>query len=95
MLSAKLEGTDVRNIRNNTVAPNFHMMKSMAYHNRLFYWTADSRVFSEAVKDGMYYHNEMLLFAEHFVGLTIFHPTAQPTPGKIECSSIRSYVILN
>ena len=84
MLSIYLDGSDVVDIRPNVQSPDFIEVKSLVYHEGLFYWTNGKKMMAEeyAQRERQYHHNEMLLFNDPYSGLNIWHPLAQRLPGQ-------------
>lgn len=85
MRSSSLDGGDVTDIRRTrTVRPEFQGMVGMVYYDELFYWTNGDKVMQEeynSVQD-KYYHNQLLMFADHFSGLNVLQRSLQPKPGN-------------
>ncbi|XP_048766735.2 proto-oncogene tyrosine-protein kinase ROS-like isoform X2 [Ostrea edulis] len=83
MRSSSLDGGDVTDIRRTrTVRPEFQGMVGMVYYDELFYWTNGDKVMQEeynSVQD-KYYHNQLLMFADHFSGLNVLQRSLQPKP---------------
>jgi proto-oncogene tyrosine-protein kinase ROS len=82
IMSSSLDGTDLTNIRPNMQRPYFLLVKSLLYFDKLFYWT-NGEYFSKEEFDprnNVYHHNKMFFLERHFLGLNLFHPSAQPKP---------------
>ena len=86
MLSSYIDGTDIINVRpNNSVqSPHFINIKSLAIYDDLFYWTDGQETLSEHYNEDQkkYYHNQMPLFYDQMMGINMWHPSAQPIPGR-------------
>ncbi|XP_064629628.1 proto-oncogene tyrosine-protein kinase ROS-like isoform X2 [Lineus longissimus] len=82
IMSSSLDGTDLTDIRPNMQRPYFLLVKSLLYFDKLFYWT-NGEYFSKEEFDprnDVYHHNKMFFLERHFLGLNLFHPSAQPKP---------------
>lgn len=101
MRSSSLDGRDVTDIRKSrTQRARFQAVVSMVYLGEVFYWTNGNQVMREAYDSAKdtYYHNQLIMFANHFSGLNVLHKSVQPKPGKyadtmiahIACVSARS-----
>lgn len=59
VMSVSLDGKEQEDIRKNTQSPKFHLVKSLAIANGLFYWTNVKEVLTEEYHNfhNSYYHN--------------------------------------
>lgn len=83
MRSSSLDGRDVTDIRKSrTQRARFQGVVSMVYLGEVFYWTNGNQVMREAYDSAKdtYYHNQLIMFANHFSGLNVLHKSVQPKP---------------
>ena len=85
MRSAFLDGSDIRAVHTPIQSSSLVAVTSLAVYNDRFYWTNGSAVFYEEYEPEKrkYHHNMFYIFNKPFSGLKIWHPSAQPIPGKI------------
>ncbi|XP_035828604.1 proto-oncogene tyrosine-protein kinase ROS [Aplysia californica] len=82
MQAAFLDGSNMRPFHEDTVNSAFSDVSSIAFYNQTFIWTNGSKMYVEEYESHYkkYMHNELLFFTPPYMGLNVYHPSAQPTP---------------
>lgn len=80
-----IDGSDPKDFRTKVVKRAYNGIISMIYYDGVFFWTNGREVWFEEFDPGFsqYRHNNMLFFDKSYSGFNLFHPSAQPTPGKM------------
>ncbi|XP_023244770.1 proto-oncogene tyrosine-protein kinase ROS-like [Centruroides sculpturatus] len=82
IIATSLDGTDSIDIRYNSHSPHFSNVKSLTYHNNLFYWTTGTSIYGEEYhsKVDKYYRNKFLIKANYISNVKVLHIDSQPYP---------------
>ena len=92
IMATSLDGSNCNQYRAKVFRRAYRGATSLAYCNRLFFWTDGTTPWMEEYEPqfSQYRHNHLLLFDPPFSAFQCFHPVAQPVPGKYKMFAIFS-----